>query len=369
MLPMRWLVILSVSLLLVSALSRADTLLTTEGRMLEGVVRIEGGGAGLIMVPRSGSSLHAEADKIISLTMSARTIKRERGVLLTGGAFIPIDSFLKLQGNVLRMTRSGGVTFDLLLTQASLLLFDDAAGLQMPGGDTPGVLLASGDFFEGELSALNDHTLTLTSTLFGERHFRTDREVVAIRLRNAGAPQGKWIVRLTNGTVARASGVQIAGGVLQFDDPAAGPMTATLNELVELRRGESPLTPLQPRDTRARAEFPLWLRGPRPPWATDPDKSGGTILLQGPAPHELELDNSVKAVLLRGGVPGAMVPSRALRLSVLVDGKSIFRSAPLTSVDDAVMLSVPVAGKKTLTLQVEGDTDAIAVWTDVALVK
>jgi hypothetical protein len=343
----------------------ADVLLTTEGRLLDGAVRMEGGGAALIMTPRTGPSLRAQADSILSLTLSRRTVKPVPGVRLTSGAFLPIESFHKLDGNVLRMSRPGGSTFDLPLSQLSLILFDPDDKLVLPPGSSPGVLLRSGDFFEGEMTLLSEHTLVISSTLFGERRFRLDRDVLAVRLRSAVKPQGKWIIRLTDGTIARSSSLSIDGGQLKFDDPAAGPLTATLDQLVELRRGDNPFVPISPADTAPPTEFPLTLRGPAAPWGA----SGKPIAQQAGTVRDLDLADGAKALLLRAGVPAALVPSQSVRVVVLVDGKQIYRSPPLTSVDDAVIVSIPLTGKKALTLRVEGQPPAMAVWSDLALLK
>jgi hypothetical protein len=99
----------------------------------------------------------------------------------------------------------------------------------------------------------------------------------------------------------------------------------------------------------------------------------GGVVCQAGATLEYDLQARYRVLLCRCGVPDAVLPATAVRLIVLADGRELYRSAPLTSLDDAADLALNLTGVKTLSLRVEAvgnvNLPAAALWGDPMLVK
>src|SRR6185436_10599464 len=63
----------------------------------------------------------------------------------------------------------------------------------------PGVLLASGEFIEGDVSALQRDVLTMSSVLYGIRTYDADADVVAVIFRRPHEPSPRYTIVTLNG--------------------------------------------------------------------------------------------------------------------------------------------------------------------------
>lgn len=99
-----------------------------------------------------------------------------------------------------------------------------------------GVLLANGDFVEGQMQSLDNDTLVLNSVLFGVKVYGID-QVMAIVLAGIKAPTktSRFKLRIENGSQFYVRGFRVDDKDIIVDDPSVGKMRIPLTEFNELR--------------------------------------------------------------------------------------------------------------------------------------
>lgn len=361
------------TLLALAALpARADTLVTLDGRLLQGTVRLDPSGT-FVVSNSAGPIARVELSQLLAFRdQNASAAFLRRGVVLTSGSALAIDRLLKSDPRTLRVARPAPAEpLDLPLASVATLVFAGSPSLRFPAHDTPGALLTSGDFFEGDLLSASDQRLVVGSTLFGDRTFDPGKDLVAVRLRAAALPVAPFVVRLTDGTVARASALKSADDRLTFDDPAFGPLSATRFDIAEILAAPGDrLAPLFDTSVAPASGVAPALRGPPAPWPV-PASPLPSVAMPAGTDRTIELAGRASAVFLRVGVPAALLPARSIRFVALLDGDIVYRSPPLTSVDDAVLIALSTDGRQRLTLRVESDmpTPSEGLWSDALLVR
>lgn len=100
----------------------------------------------------------------------------------------------------------------------------------------PGVLLANGDFIEGECRGLEQGRVTVSSVLFGRVRYDVNGEVLALVLRKRGPP-GAWSceVNLNDGTSWRGRELKIERLGVTLMEPSLGRRFVPLHEISEIR--------------------------------------------------------------------------------------------------------------------------------------
>ena len=97
------------------------------------------------------------------------------------------------------------------------------------------------------------------------------------------------------------------------------------------------------------------------------------IFCQAGASLTFDLGGKYKMLVGRVGVADGVLPTTAVRVVVLGDGKELYRSEPRTSLDEAANISLNLSGVRALVLRVESPGDvslpAAALWADPLLVK
>lgn len=99
-----------------------------------------------------------------------------------------------------------------------------------------GVLLASGDFVDGEFQCISNNRVVLGSVLFGQRKFELDRKVAAIVLRDPQSAPLPFEVKTLDGSHWRARSLAIEAGVLKVETPLAGTRRIPSGEIREISR-------------------------------------------------------------------------------------------------------------------------------------
>jgi hypothetical protein len=344
--------VLALAALLLSATAHATvTVLTSDGRLLEGTLRSESDSV-LVLTQRTGPAVRIDPARILLLRNSAlSTSLPARGVVLTSGTAFPVAAFGTLESAArtarkLTLTLPSGRNLEIPLSALSMLTFSaptSGAAHPFPPGDVPGLLLRSGDFYDGELLALTQERIDIASTLFGDRDFSPTTEAAALRLRPAAQPRAAVLVRLADGTTARSAAFSHRAAAFHFDDPVLGQLSSPLANLALLDATDGKLTPLTSGNPR-----PPLLRG-NTPWPA----SSPPILIPPGGEATLALPPKANALFARLGVPAHILPTSAVRVSILLDNVRVYRSPPLNSLDDPITLSLSVAGKQTLTLRTE----------------
>ena len=376
--------LLAVACLLLAPAARAEVVLTTDGRILDGAVRFDDAAEStpspnpsITIVQRTGPTVRVELAKVLLLS-SGRTAPLECGVVLTSGSIIATRSIDRIDGRTLRVTRSSAPpeSVDIALNTVADMVFrrPASATLSLPVSATTGVLLSTGDFFEGEVLSLQGNRIVVSSALFGERVFQVGTEVLAARLRQrpAGSDSRRWRIALSDGSVARSDMVRVEKGRLAFTDPVSGPASVTREQLVGLTAPSDALVAIDlvSPATRLPSGLAAVLRK-APPWPDFPAAAPTPLAVTGSADVTVDLGGRFSAVFLRAGAPVGHLPGRTVRISVLLDGARLFRSAPLTAIDDPLFIAIPTTGKQTLILraEVEGGGAAEVVFDSAFAVK
>ena len=99
----------------------------------------------------------------------------------------------------------------------------------------PGVLLANGDFIEGELKEFAKGRLTISSVIFGLRSYDVSSEVAAIVLRPFQRA-AKFVVRTNTGSALFAESIELAEKELLVAEPILGKLRFSARELLDIRR-------------------------------------------------------------------------------------------------------------------------------------
>lgn len=100
----------------------------------------------------------------------------------------------------------------------------------------PGVLLATGDFVEGDVLSLDNSYLRISSVLYGIRRFDINSEVIAAIWRPARKPSPAFEIRTTRGAVWLVDRVATRWNELLAYEPSLGEQGFALGELAEIRR-------------------------------------------------------------------------------------------------------------------------------------
>lgn len=245
-----------------------------------------------------------------------------------------------------------------------------------------GVLLTSGDFFDGQVERASDQQLFINSLVFGPRVFNLRTDVAAIALQDVRPASAKYVVRVNNGSVYMADHVSIDGGKLTVEDRAIGKVEVPADALRGIEYGGDRVAPL---DAVASTVAPAAGQS-----ASDAMTTDGTVVgvparllehmprraigLASGATVTFNLDGKYRNLLCSAGVPAMLLPTASVQFVALADGKEIYRSPSRTSVDDALAISVKVTNVKTLMLKVEpakGESGIPlpGVWADALLTK
>ena len=100
--------------------------------------------------------------------------------------------------------------------------------------ERPGVLLANGDFLEGEFRSLEGNRVQIDSVLFGLRTFDTAQQVLAIVLRPLESASGAYELHLKDQSIFSTETVEIEDGKLALTDRLLGKVSLPQADLVRL---------------------------------------------------------------------------------------------------------------------------------------
>ena len=224
----------------------ADVLVKRDGTRLEGSVTFN---AGTLQVGRDKLPLAevaevqwaipaaaAPKDELARLTAELMALPRT-GALTRNGSFIAgaVEAV-----NDTKVTFANQPAHLFLSTQKTAALFFAPVSFHLAHqlrNRKPGLLLASGDYFEGELRQLHDGRVEMQSILFGRKTFAVGTEALALWL---GAPKvdaTHFSVQTRDGSVLRAEKIDVQPAGVLVDQPPVRRHRFPLGELAALRRG------------------------------------------------------------------------------------------------------------------------------------
>lgn len=282
-----------------------------------------------------------------------------RGVMLRDGSILS-GEVRSATDSAIRLARDGQ-EISIPPTDVSRIIFVPLSGQMIArlGNARMGLLLTSGDVVEGELKTIADGKISLSSVLFGLRRFNVP-EVAAVILReNPPSPAARnFEVRAADGSFLLVDKLSSENGALIAETSFAGKLKLAQDQVVEIRAGGSRFKPL----TEVKASG---ISGPAGGFVTM-NSASGKIAIRGQTPSRLirmaagaqasyKLDGGYRLLALRFAVPDGYLPTTAVKLIVLGDGRELYRSPASTSLDEPINVGIRLAGAKVMTLRLEGD--------------
>jgi len=244
-----------------------------------------------------------------------------------------------------------------------------------------GVLLRSGDYFEGDIRYIRDGRVRVSSVLFGLKDFGY-WDCLAIVYHDPSSIPSPYEVRMTDGSVLMASAFNAEKDFIIVKDVSAGLLKVWAGEVLEIKCGgsrfqsltETRLTKadLPPGITFADAVSVDALPGDVTMWLDSQPVDRGLSVTAGTT-LTYALGGAYRVFYSRVGAADHAPAGCRLRVVVLVDGREAFRGPDRAAGEGAVDVAVNVAGAKTLTLRVEPagtpDPRLLSVWAHPVLVR
>lgn len=100
----------------------------------------------------------------------------------------------------------------------------------------PGILLANGDYIEGEFKGVQDYSAIMSSVLMGVRSYDLNQDVLCIVLRPPAQKAHSYEVSTVDGSRWIATDLQIGRNEVILQDTALGTWRLPIYELAEIRR-------------------------------------------------------------------------------------------------------------------------------------
>ena len=105
-----------------------------------------------------------------------------------------------------------------------------------------GVLLARGDFVDGDFRGIEGAQVKVSSILFGTRVFDAKKEVLAVALREVSPAPANYEIQLRDQSLLFAGAVTFERDALVVQDPILGAVRLPAEVLAALKR-QSPAEP------------------------------------------------------------------------------------------------------------------------------
>jgi hypothetical protein len=251
----------------------------------------------------------------------------------------------------------------------------------VPPGRT-GALLPGGDFFEGTIRSADQTAAKVVSPIFGARSFDGARgDILAAIVAPVKPAPAAFEILNTAGEIFLGDQLSFtaAGATLTV---AGKTQTIPVVELAEIRTGPGRAMPLA--ITRmARAEVARGLPAARA-MTIDATPDGGALQVgsekyeHGLASYSgcagtWEVPANFSEFIGRFGVAPATPPNVRLTFTVVADGRSIFRSQPMTSADSPQTIRASLGNARTVTLRVETQFPSgaigLGIWIEPTLLR
>ena len=191
---------------------------------------------GLIATSRSeeaGST--ATIDHVRVVTGATPMEAAASGLKMRGGSFLA-GEIRRADEKQIVLARPRGAALTFTPAEVSRILLRPVPLELAPSlaAGKPGMLLASGDFVEGDFRALKDGRVTLDSIVFGPQRVESEK-VLAIVLHDSAAILKKPHIATTDGSLYVPRSIKLDAGRLWIDDESAGSFSVSLRDVVEIQ--------------------------------------------------------------------------------------------------------------------------------------
>jgi hypothetical protein len=166
----------------------------------------------------SESNLLAVRQSTETLTPTGPATPLPAGVLLRNGTFVAcrVEAIEEDRVQCSRLLEGKGVPLHEVARILCQPVPRDLAGRVTPGRS--GILLANGDFVEGQFVSLDGRHVTISSVLLGLRTYDTTRQALAVILREAEGPSPPCEIQLRDQSVLFTANVELEAGALVLKD-------------------------------------------------------------------------------------------------------------------------------------------------------
>jgi len=362
---------LSAALAMFGRESRAGTVLTTEGAMFEGELRIDHG----IVVRGAPGGAKTPFSAVLRARFATADASLQPGLVLVNGgriagAFSPMNAAtVKVEAKRISVPAKE-------VAWAIYQPLTQALALEVPRGKT-GALLPGGDFFEGTIRSVDAASAKVLNPIFGPRTFDSRRLLAAV-LRETQPRPAAFDVVTRDGSIYPALDVSANDGAgITLRHPLYDGLRVPLADVVEIRAGASRMVPLD--DMKPTRVDPAPGRDAARCFAADRALDGGALKLgsrTAPAGFECATGATVwwKPPPCAGTFFALVAASpetpagQKLTFTVFADGKLAGRSAPLAAGDPAAVLRCVVPGTESLALRIDG-AGGSGVWAEPMLLR
>ncbi|HSI37100.1 MAG TPA: hypothetical protein VK986_26165, partial [Tepidisphaeraceae bacterium] len=160
-----------------------------------------------------------------------------KGFVTRSGSFVAADVWA-IEDDRVRFTRDN--------KQDSIALADVARVCYRPvlaehakrlSPDQPGALMAGGDFLDGDIKALKDGQVSISSVLFGVKKIYLHEDLTAVILRSldVAAAKAPLTIVTADASTYRATALTAKGATLEIQEPALGTVSLPLTSVTEIR--------------------------------------------------------------------------------------------------------------------------------------
>jgi hypothetical protein len=191
---------------------------------------------GLYAMARSKDVPAVAAFDNVKLTAGSPALAhRAEGILFKNGTFLAAEVAGVKNGKV-AYTRNGERKY-LPDSDVARLVYKPVSAeiAEKAPADQTGLLMASGDFIDGEIKEIS-YLVILSNVVFGRRtiNLRTN-DVLAIYLSQAQPPALPYVLTTTDGSVYQTKAVKADGDTIDFEDPTLGPIEIPKKEIAQLK--------------------------------------------------------------------------------------------------------------------------------------
>ena len=322
--------------------------------------------------------------------VNTRLENSTRGLWLRDGTFLVGATVTSMENDQVRFEDAAGAQTTLSstkLARANLTSLSPGLASNIPA-DGNGVLLASGEFMDGRFGAWKDGKITVSSIIFGLSTFKFPEEAKALTWHAPTDADGHWIVSLRDGSVMVANSLHADQMDVLIDEPLLGQRRVASKDIYVVRASSDhtvPLSTLRPQKIVTRTPDRDVIVGPcfEPVWSSwlTAGSRGAAFGLAVPVGTELTYDipSGKRRFVCWTGSPERIGGDLDLRFIVLLDSVKVASVTLPKGKDRRVIipLSIPVSGKKTLTLRVEVEGKfaeknppvGYGIWGDALLLK
>ena len=106
---------------------------------------------------------------------------------------------------------------------------------RIPAG-RPGLLLAKGDFVDGEFKSFENGQVKVGSVLFGVKTYDANKDVLVVVLRDVRPRTSEFEVLLQDQSTIRVDAPRLEAAAVRFKDPALGQCQSDWPEVLSLKR-------------------------------------------------------------------------------------------------------------------------------------